>query len=236
MCGNVSQTHVGGLWEWSMVQSCIVILLLISFNIGPDVVHHLLMMMFGVFNKNEPLFFYLYLHIWISVFFKSSWIYFFLQMTVSSPLLYLSYQNIMPISAAMFHSERNNPVPQCPPRLDVQMLTPVIWSRMPNHFLKPEMGKVNERLGWMVECVEPLIMMALHIPEENRSETECRCRKLLSLEFSYSIYDIPAINNWDSSRSAIPTSFNFIIANVSYLLYPMYLEMSEEEAIFFFPH
>uniref|UniRef100_A0A669BFC7 Ryanodine receptor 1 n=1 Tax=Oreochromis niloticus TaxID=8128 RepID=A0A669BFC7_ORENI len=77
-------------------------------------------------------------------------------------------KNIMPISAAMFRSERNNPVPQCPPRLDVQMLTPVIWSRMPNHFLKPEVGKVNERLGWMVECVEPLIMMALHIPEENR--------------------------------------------------------------------
>uniref|UniRef100_A0A3Q4GHR2 Ryanodine receptor 1 n=1 Tax=Neolamprologus brichardi TaxID=32507 RepID=A0A3Q4GHR2_NEOBR len=87
---------------------------------------------------------------------------------INSPLLYLSYQNIMPISAAMFRSERNNPVPQCPPRLDVQMLTPVIWSRMPNHFLKPEVGKVNERLGWMVECVEPLIMMALHIPEENR--------------------------------------------------------------------
>uniref|UniRef100_A0A8D0AYX8 Ryanodine receptor 1 n=1 Tax=Sander lucioperca TaxID=283035 RepID=A0A8D0AYX8_SANLU len=77
-------------------------------------------------------------------------------------------KNIMPISAAMFRSERKNPVPQCPPRLDVQMLTPVIWSRMPNHFLNPEVGKVSERLGWMVECTEPLIMMALHIPEENR--------------------------------------------------------------------
>uniref|UniRef100_A0A673BRB3 Ryanodine receptor 1 n=1 Tax=Sphaeramia orbicularis TaxID=375764 RepID=A0A673BRB3_9TELE len=77
-------------------------------------------------------------------------------------------KNIMPISAAMFRSERKNPVPQCPPRLDVQMLTPVIWSRMPNHFLNPEVGRVSERLGWMVECTEPLIMMALHIPEENR--------------------------------------------------------------------
>lgn len=83
----------------------------------------------------------------------------------------LLYKNIMPISAAMFRSERKNPIPQCPPRLDVQMLTPVIWSRMPNHFLNPEVGKVSERLGWMVECTEPLIMMALHIPEENRSET-----------------------------------------------------------------
>lgn len=77
----------------------------------------------------------------------------------------------MPISAAMFRSERKNPVPQCPPRLDVQMLTPVIWSRMPNHFLNPEVGRVSERLGWVVECTEPLIMMALHIPEENRSVT-----------------------------------------------------------------
>lgn len=89
-----------------------------------------------------------------------------------SKLASLSHQNIMPISAAMFRSERNNPVPQCPPRLDVQMLTPVIWSRMPNHFLNPEVGKVSERLGWMVECTEPLTMMALHIPEENRSETQ----------------------------------------------------------------
>lgn len=87
----------------------------------------------------------------------------------SSPLALSPSQNIMPISAAMFRSERMNPVPQCPPRLDVQMLTPVIWSRMPNHFLNPEVGRVSERLGWSVECTEPLIMMALHIPEENRS-------------------------------------------------------------------
>lgn len=87
----------------------------------------------------------------------------------TSPFALSPSQNIMPISAAMFRSERMNPVPQCPPRLDVQMLTPVIWSRMPNHFLNPEVGKVNERLGWMLECTEPLTMMALHIPEENRS-------------------------------------------------------------------
>ncbi|XP_051763722.1 ryanodine receptor 1 [Ctenopharyngodon idella] len=77
-------------------------------------------------------------------------------------------KNIMPISAAMFRSDHKNPVPQCPPRLDVQMLTPVIWSRMPNHFLSPETGRVSERQGWKVQCMEPLIMMALHIPEESR--------------------------------------------------------------------
>ncbi|KAM5146539.1 LOW QUALITY PROTEIN: ryanodine receptor 1 [Mantella aurantiaca] len=77
-------------------------------------------------------------------------------------------KNIMPISAAMFRSENKNPVPQCPPRLDVQMLTPVVWSRMPNDFLKVESSKVSDRHGWMVECIDPLMMMALHIPEENR--------------------------------------------------------------------
>lgn len=40
---------------------------------------------------------------------------------------------------------------------------------MPNRFLNPDVGRVSERLGWVVECTEPLIMMALHIPEENRS-------------------------------------------------------------------
>lgn len=78
-------------------------------------------------------------------------------------------QNIMPLSAAMFLSERKNPTPQCPPRLEVQMLTPISWSRMPNRFLQVDTRRAGERLGWAVQCQEPLTMMALHIPEENRS-------------------------------------------------------------------
>ncbi|XP_054043774.1 ryanodine receptor 1-like [Rissa tridactyla] len=77
-------------------------------------------------------------------------------------------KNIMPISAAMFSSERKNPEPQCPPRLVIQHLTPVTWSRMPNEFLAVDTTRLSERQGWMVECNEPLVMMALHIPEENR--------------------------------------------------------------------
>ncbi|XP_075345712.1 ryanodine receptor 1-like, partial [Mycteria americana] len=77
-------------------------------------------------------------------------------------------KNIMPISAAMFSSERKNPEPQCPPRLAIQFLTPVTWSRMPNEFLAVETTRLGERQGWVVECTEPLVMMALHIPEENR--------------------------------------------------------------------
>ncbi|TFJ99453.1 Ryanodine receptor 1 [Platysternon megacephalum] len=77
-------------------------------------------------------------------------------------------KNIMPLSAAMFHSERKNPEPQCPPRLVIQMLTPVTWSRVPNEFLAVETARISDRHGWMVECGDPLVMMALHIPEESR--------------------------------------------------------------------
>ncbi|XP_023208270.1 ryanodine receptor 3-like isoform X5 [Xiphophorus maculatus] len=77
-------------------------------------------------------------------------------------------KNAMPLSSAIFKSEHKNPVPQCPPRLDVQTINAVLWSRMPNIFLKVETARVNERHGWVVQCVEPLQMLAIHIPEENR--------------------------------------------------------------------
>ncbi|XP_047673440.1 ryanodine receptor 2 isoform X5 [Tachysurus fulvidraco] len=78
-------------------------------------------------------------------------------------------KNVMPLSAGLFKSERKNAVSQCPPRMHVQFLTPVLWSRVPNQFLRSEVTRVNERHGWMVQCTEPLQFMALHIPEENRS-------------------------------------------------------------------
>ncbi|XP_030630748.1 ryanodine receptor 2 [Chanos chanos] len=78
-------------------------------------------------------------------------------------------KNVMPLSAGLFKSERKNPNPQCPPRLHIQFLTPVLWSRVPNHFLKAEVTRVSERHGWLVHCSEPLQFMSLHIPEENRS-------------------------------------------------------------------
>uniref|UniRef100_A0A8C7FDW2 Ryanodine receptor 3 n=1 Tax=Oncorhynchus kisutch TaxID=8019 RepID=A0A8C7FDW2_ONCKI len=77
-------------------------------------------------------------------------------------------KNAMPLSAAIFKSEHKNPVPQCPPRLDIQTINSVLWSRMPNTFLKVETARVSERHGWVVQCREPLQMLAVHIPEENR--------------------------------------------------------------------
>ncbi|XP_014837825.1 PREDICTED: ryanodine receptor 3-like isoform X3 [Poecilia mexicana] len=84
-------------------------------------------------------------------------------------------KNAMPLSSAIFKSEHKNPVPQCPPRLDVQTINAVLWSRMPNIFLKVETARVNERHGWVVQCVEPLQMLAVHIPEENRWCTQLVC-------------------------------------------------------------
>ncbi|KAJ8274943.1 hypothetical protein COCON_G00095680 [Conger conger] len=78
------------------------------------------------------------------------------------------YQGAMPLSSAIFKSEHSNPVPQCPPRLEVQTLVSVLWSRMPNTFLSVETARVSERHGWVVQCLEPLQMMAVHIPEESR--------------------------------------------------------------------
>ncbi|XP_071354116.1 ryanodine receptor 3-like isoform X1 [Trachinotus anak] len=77
-------------------------------------------------------------------------------------------KNAMPLSSAIFKSEHKNPVPQCPPRLDVQTINAVLWSRMPNTFLTVETARVSDRHGWVVQCVEPLQMLAVHIPEENR--------------------------------------------------------------------
>ncbi|CAG5911922.1 unnamed protein product [Menidia menidia] len=78
-------------------------------------------------------------------------------------------KNAMPLSAGLFKSERKNLQPQCPPRLHVQFLTPVLWSRVPNDFLKVTASRVNDRHGWLVQCNEARQFMSLHIPEENRA-------------------------------------------------------------------
>ncbi|XP_061602252.1 ryanodine receptor 3 isoform X2 [Cololabis saira] len=81
---------------------------------------------------------------------------------------FVKIKDAMPLSSAIFQSEQRNPVPQCPPRLDVQTIVAVLWSRMPNTFLSVEVARVSERHGWVVQCLEPLQIMAVHIPEENR--------------------------------------------------------------------
>ncbi|MEJ1284490.1 hypothetical protein NN561_015475 [Cricetulus griseus] len=51
----------------------------------------------------------------------------------------------------------------------IKFLSHVLWSRMPNQFLKVDVSRISERQGWLVQCLDPLQFMSLHIPEENRS-------------------------------------------------------------------
>ncbi|CAB1343728.1 unnamed protein product [Coregonus sp. 'balchen'] len=77
-------------------------------------------------------------------------------------------KNMLPLSTGLFRSQRRNAMPQCPPRLQVQVLSPVLWTRVPDHTLRVQTAQPEDRLGWRVQCLEPLQVMTLLIPEENR--------------------------------------------------------------------
>ncbi|XP_047459189.1 ryanodine receptor 2 isoform X2 [Mugil cephalus] len=77
-------------------------------------------------------------------------------------------KNVMPLSSGLLRSQRLNATPQCPPRFQVQHLRPVSWTRVPDRALKVLVDRPDERHGWMVQCCEPLQVMTLHIPDENR--------------------------------------------------------------------
>ncbi|RXN33037.1 ryanodine receptor 2-like protein [Labeo rohita] len=77
-------------------------------------------------------------------------------------------KNVMPLSAGVFRSERRNAKPQCPPRLCVQHLTPMRWTRVPDHAQPVEVTRLEERYGWRARCTQIQQIMTLYIPEENR--------------------------------------------------------------------
>ncbi|KAG1972845.1 ryanodine receptor [Pimephales promelas] len=77
-------------------------------------------------------------------------------------------KNVMPLSAGVFWSERRNARPQCPPRLCVQHLTPMRWTRVPDHSQPVEVTRLEERNGWRARCTQIRQIMTLHIPEDNR--------------------------------------------------------------------
>lgn len=86
--------------------------------------------------------------------------------------MYCCPQNVMPLSAGVFRSERRNAKPQCPPRLCVQHLTPMRWTRVPDHAQPVEVTRLEERYGWRARCTQIRQIMTLHIPEESRSEMQ----------------------------------------------------------------
>ncbi|CAG0880143.1 unnamed protein product [Darwinula stevensoni] len=75
----------------------------------------------------------------------------------------------LPYSAAISqNSEEKHVQPQLPPRLKVQMLRPYSWARVPNQNLRAHALKLSDIRGWSALCEEPIPMLALHIPEEDR--------------------------------------------------------------------
>lgn len=53
----------------------------------------------------------------------------------------------LPISSSMFRGGKQTE-PQCPSRLDVEVLTPSTWSRAPNSSVKVHRMKMSDVKGW----------------------------------------------------------------------------------------
>ncbi|XP_047191096.1 ryanodine receptor 2-like isoform X3 [Scophthalmus maximus] len=77
-------------------------------------------------------------------------------------------KNVMPLSAGLLRSQRSNTTPQCLPRFQAQHLSPVSWTRVPDHALHVSVERPDEQHGWTVQCSEPLRVLTLQIPDENR--------------------------------------------------------------------
>ncbi|XP_070696712.1 ryanodine receptor 2 [Pempheris klunzingeri] len=77
-------------------------------------------------------------------------------------------KNVMPLSAGLLRSQRKNATPQCPPRFQIQYLSSSSWTRIPDCTLKVTVDRPDECQGWRVQCSEPLQVMILQMPDENR--------------------------------------------------------------------
>ncbi|XP_037717375.1 ryanodine receptor isoform X8 [Drosophila subpulchrella] len=74
----------------------------------------------------------------------------------------------LPLSAAVLPTSDKHINPQSPPRLKVQCLRPHQWARVPNTSLQVHALKLSDVRGWSMLCEDPVSMLALHIPEEDR--------------------------------------------------------------------
>ncbi|BES99791.1 ryanodine receptor [Nesidiocoris tenuis] len=74
----------------------------------------------------------------------------------------------LPLSAAVLRNSEKHVIPQFPPRFKVQCLIPHQWARVPNVSLHVHALKLSDIRGWSMLCEDPVSMIALHIPEEDR--------------------------------------------------------------------
>ncbi|ESO90186.1 hypothetical protein LOTGIDRAFT_123762 [Lottia gigantea] len=73
----------------------------------------------------------------------------------------------LPLSAAVFRGPKSIQ-PMCPTRLDVQILKTSSWARVPNISLGVQTLKLSDIRGWSMLCENPVPMLAVYIPEEDR--------------------------------------------------------------------
>uniref|UniRef100_X1Z8I7 Ryanodine receptor n=1 Tax=Capitella teleta TaxID=283909 RepID=X1Z8I7_CAPTE len=73
----------------------------------------------------------------------------------------------LPLSAVLFRGGKHV-VPQCPPRLDLEILRPFTWARTPMMSCKVHTLKLSDIRGWSMLFEDPGHMLAFHIPEQDR--------------------------------------------------------------------
>jgi len=77
-------------------------------------------------------------------------------------------QTTLPLSAAVLVNSGKHIVPQFPQRLKVQCMKPKTWARVPNKNLVNHALKLSDIRGWSLLSEDPVSMIAIHIPEEDR--------------------------------------------------------------------
>lgn len=74
----------------------------------------------------------------------------------------------LPLSAALLKSTGKHLTPQYTARLRVQVLRGQRWARCENRSLAAHALKLSDLRGWSVLADEPVAMLALHVPEDDR--------------------------------------------------------------------
>ena len=94
----------------------------------------------------------------------------FFEATTSEPLQFELGRTptTLPLSSAILRSSPKHLTPQMPPRLKCQSLTAYSWARVANSSLKPHALKLSDIRGWSMIVDDPVSMLAVHIPEEDR--------------------------------------------------------------------
>ena len=77
-------------------------------------------------------------------------------------------QSSLPLSAAVLINSGKHIIPQFPQRLKVQCLKPKVWARVPNKNTINHALKLSDIRGWSLLSEDPVSMLAIHIPEEDR--------------------------------------------------------------------